>query len=200
MSDQSIKAPTTTNKILNPLLDYVGSKIRVKFRGDCLKQEKITFNHGKIVNIYIVYEIERSVNISSYPTLENCLFGAVKLTKHVDVDQYKYLGYGIGFDRKGSYSIGNKIGRNVIIFEVDMSLSPHIDNKKKDILILGKGPTQGLEHTLTVKKLSSINFTKEKIKFYLSLHYNGADSCLLMVQRLLNKKQKILELLHMNCT
>ena len=90
MSDESIKSPTTSNKILNPSLYYVGTKIRVKFNGDCLKQEKITFNHGKIVNIYIVYEIERSVNISSYPTLENCLFGAVKLTKQFDVDLYKY--------------------------------------------------------------------------------------------------------------
>ena len=63
----------------------------------------------KIVNIYIVYETEKSVNISSYPTLENCLFGAVKLTKHVDVDLYKYLGYGIGFDRKGFHSIGNEL-------------------------------------------------------------------------------------------
>ena len=78
MSDESIKPPTTSNKVLNPLVDYVGTKIRVKFNGDCLKQEKITFNHGKIVNIYIVYETERSVNISSYPTLENCLFGAMK--------------------------------------------------------------------------------------------------------------------------
>ena len=67
----------------------------VNFNGDCLKQEKFTFNHEKIVNIYIVYEIERSVNISSYPTLENCLFGAVKLTKHIDVDLYKYFEYGI---------------------------------------------------------------------------------------------------------
>ena len=68
-----------------------------------MKQESVTFNHKKIVNIYIVYEIEKSVNISSYPTLENSLFGAVKLTKHVDVDLYKYPGYGIGFDRKGTY-------------------------------------------------------------------------------------------------
>ena len=105
------------------------------------------------MNIYIVYEIGRSVNISSYPTLENCLFGAVKLTKHVDVDQYKYSGYGIGFDRKGSYSIGNEIGRNVIIFGVDMSSSPHIDNEKIHILILRKGPTQGLEHTMAAKKI-----------------------------------------------
>ena len=56
-------------KSFNHLVDYVGTKIRVKFNGDCLKQEKITFNQVKIVSIYIVYEIERSVNISSYPTL-----------------------------------------------------------------------------------------------------------------------------------
>ena len=86
MSDESIKPPSTSNKMLNPSVDYVGTKARVKFNGDCLKQEKITFNHGKIVNIYIVYEIQKSVNISSYPTLENCLFGEVKLTKHLDID------------------------------------------------------------------------------------------------------------------
>ena len=57
----------------------------------------------KIVNIYIVNEIDDYRNMSSYPTLENCLFGAVKLTKHIDVNLYKYSGYGIGFDRKGSF-------------------------------------------------------------------------------------------------
>ena len=71
------------------------------------KQEKITFNHGKIVNIYINYEIEKSENISSCPTLENRLFGAVKLIKNADIDLYKYSGYGVGFDRKGFFSIGN---------------------------------------------------------------------------------------------
>ena len=54
LSNESIKAPNTPNKILNPSLDYVHSKIRGKFRGDCLKQGNITFNHIKIVNIYIV--------------------------------------------------------------------------------------------------------------------------------------------------
>ena len=88
---------------LNPSLDYVGNKIRLKFNGDCLEQEKIIFNHGKIVNIYIAYELEKSVNISDYPMLENFLFGAVKLTKHVNIDQYKYSGYGIRFDRKGFF-------------------------------------------------------------------------------------------------
>ena len=114
--------------MLNPLLDYVGNKLRVKFNWDCLKQEKITFNHGKIVNSYIVCEIQKSVNISDYPTIEHCLFGSVKLTKHVDVDKYKYSGYGVGFERKGSYSIGDEIGRNVIILGVDMSSSSFIDN------------------------------------------------------------------------
>ena len=106
------------------------------------------------------------------------MFGAVKLRKHVDVDLYKYSGYGIRFDRKGSYSIGNKVGRNVIIFGVDMSSSLHIDNKKKDILILGKVPTQGLEHTLTAGKLYLINFTKENTKFCFSLHCDGVNSYL----------------------
>ena len=59
-----------------------------------------------------------------------------------------------------------------------MSSSAHVDNKKKDILILGKGPTQGLEHTLTAEKMYSINFNKGYTKFCLSLHYNGANSYL----------------------
>ena len=50
--------------------------------------------------------------------------------------------------------------------------------RKKDILILGKGPTQGLEHTLTAEKMYSINFTVTRKKFCLSLHYNGANSYL----------------------
>ena len=71
------------------------------------------------------------------------------------------------------FSIGDEVSRNVIIFGADMSSSPHIDNKKKDILILGQDPTQGLEHTLTAEKLYLINVSKENTKFCLSLHYNG---------------------------
>ena len=59
-----------------------------------------------------------------------------------------------------------------------MSSSAHIANKKKDILIPGKGPTQGSEYTLTAEKLYSINFTVTKKKFRLSLRYNGANSYL----------------------
>ena len=64
-----------------------------------------------------------------------------------------------------------------------MSSSAHIDNKKKDILVLGKGPTQGLEHTLTAEKMYSINFTVTKKKFCLSLDYNGANNYLFVNER-----------------
>ena len=200
LSDQSIKAPTTPNKVLNRSLDYAGSKIRVKLRGDCLKQEKITFNHGKIANIYIVYEIEESVNISSYPTLENCLFGAVKLTKHVDIDLYKYSGYGIGFDRKGSYSIGNETGRNVIIFGVDMSLSAKIDNRKKDILFSAKVLHKEKSIHSVQKNCILLTLIKKKQSLvWVSIIMEQIVIYLLMVQKLLNSKQKILKLIHMNC-
>ena len=59
-----------------------------------------------------------------------------------------------------------------------MNFSTHIGNKKKDILVLEKRPTQGLEHTFTAEKMYSINFTVTKNKFCLSLHYNGANSYL----------------------
>ena len=82
------------------------------------------------------------------PTLETCLFGAVKLTKNADIDKYKYSGDGIGFDSKGSFLFPDgSFPQNVIIFGADMSSSVHVDNKKKDILILGEGPTQLLDDT-----------------------------------------------------
>ena len=90
--DERIIYITTFNYSITPELSHYGTKARVKFSGSCLKQDKATYNHGTIVNIYIVYEISKNYNISSYPTLENSLFGAVSLTKHIDIDQYKYSG------------------------------------------------------------------------------------------------------------
>ena len=116
---------------------------------------------------------------SDDPKLKNYLFGAVTLTKKVDVDNYGYSGYGIGFDRKSSFSFPDGgFGQTVLIFEADMSSSVHVDNKNKDILVLGKGPTQGLKHTLTAEKMNSFNFTVTKKKFCLSSHYNRANSYL----------------------
>ena len=153
--------------------------------------------HSKnVVNISIVYEVGASGSNNSDPTLKNCLFGAVTLTKNADIDKYGYSGYGIGFDRRSSFSFpSGGFGQNVLIFGVDMSSSAHIDNKKKDILVLGKGPTQELEHTLTAEKMYSINFTVTKKKFCLNLHCNGENSYLFInVQKFINLKQKILRL------
>ena len=178
LSDESFKPPTTSDNSLTPSLDYHGNKISVKFKS-CLRQSnKLLYTHRKIVNIYIVYELGASTSHSSDPTTKNYLFGAVTLTKNADIEKYRYSGYGIGFDRRSSFSFpSGGFGQNVLIFGADMSSSIHIYNKK-DVLVLGRRPTQGLESTLTAEKMYSINFTVTKKKFCLSLHYNGANSYL----------------------
>ena len=104
------------------------------------------------------------------------MFGAFSLTKHADIFQHKYSGYGIEFDRKGELSFGNGFCRNCTTVGVNMSYSIQVNNKKKDILILGKGSAQGLDGTtLTAEKLNSINFTENNKTFRLNLHYNGAN-------------------------
>ena len=75
------------------------------------------------------------------------------------------------------YLVGS-VGKNGIIFGADMSSSVHIDNKRKDTLILGKGPTQELNHILTAETQCLINFTRPGIKFCFSLHDNGSSNCL----------------------
>ena len=179
ISNESIKPPTTSNNSFNPRLSYNDTKIKVQFTGSCLRQPKFKFTHKKVVNIYIVYELGAPSSHSSDPTIKNCLFGAVTLTENADIEKYEYSSFGTGFDRRSSFSfpVGG-FGQNVLIFGADMNSSIHIDNKKKDILVLGRGPTQGLESTLTAEKMYSINFTVTKKKFCLSLHYNGANSYL----------------------
>ena len=150
LSAESIKPLTTSNNEFNPILDYSGTKTRVWFDGCCLKQDKVTFNHGKIGNIYIVYKIIRIANINgnrnSNLTVQNALFAAVIFTKNAYVNKYKYSRYEIGFDNTSIFSFpGGRNDQNLIIFGVvDMNSSVHVDNKAKDILILEKGLKQGL--------------------------------------------------------
>ena len=178
LSDEKIDSVKTPNHSITRS-DYYGTETRVELNGSCFKQDSVTFNHGKVVNIYIVYEISKSINISNCLTLENCFFGVFSLTKNSDIDRYKVSGYGTGFDRHGRFSFpGIGLDRNTIVFEVNMSLSTKIDNREEDILILGKGLTQGLEHKLSAGKMYPINFTEHNQKFCLSLHYNGANSYL----------------------
>ena len=106
------------------------------------------------MNFYIVYELGASSSIDSDPALKNCLFGAVTLTKNADTEKYRYSAFGIGFDRRSSFSFPvDGFDQHLLILGVDTSCSVHIDNKKKDILVLGNGPTQGLESTLTAEKM-----------------------------------------------
>ena len=173
------------------MLVYDNARIKLSFIGYLLKQDKVTYNHGSIINIYIVYRLTPYVNTSGI-TLENCLFGAVKLTKNADSDKYKYSGYGIGFDSRGSFSHSSGgYGKNVIIFGADMSSSAHANNKR-NILVLGKDFIQGMDNTrINAEKIYSTNFTVANKKICLSLHYNG-DSSYLFVngKEIINFKAK----------
>ena len=92
LSDEKLDSITASNYKITPELSFYGTKKRVESNGSCLKQDKVTYNHGAIVNIYIFYEIDQNYSISSYPTIENCFFRAVSFTKNADIDQYKYSG------------------------------------------------------------------------------------------------------------
>ena len=104
LSAESIKPFPTSDNSITPLVVYYDYNIRVRFNGSILRQPNVTYTHGKVVNIYIVYELGASSSHNNDPTLKNCLFGAVTLTKNADIDKYGYSGYGIGFDRKSSFS------------------------------------------------------------------------------------------------
>ena len=109
-----------------------------------------------MVTIYIVYEIKLwPFTVDKDFASRKYLSRAVKLTKNADFDKYKYSGYGIGFDTRRTFpfSDGGGFGKNVIIFGVDMSSLVLISNKKNDILIPGKGLSDGLDDTtLTAEK------------------------------------------------
>ena len=182
MSDEKIMPPYRTSKILSPKLEWYNSRVKLKFKGTCLKQEyKAPFTPKNVLNFFIVYELGTwPRDLDSTFSLRGCLFGGVKLAKNADSDKYVYSGYGIGFDTRIEYSLPNgSVGKNITIFGVDISSCVDIDNKEKDILILGKGPTQGLnDTTLAAETQYSINFTRPGIKFCLNLHYNGSNSFL----------------------
>ena len=87
LSDESIKPPPTSDNSLTPLIDYYGYNIRVKFNGSILRQPKFSYTHQNVVNIHIVYKLAGSSSHSDDPTLKDCLFGAVTLTKNADIDK-----------------------------------------------------------------------------------------------------------------
>ena len=88
LHDTKIRAIVTTNYLLNPRISiYDMGKIRTKFNGSFLNRFPPKMPHRNVVNIYIVYEITSDYRDINYHTLENCLFGSVKLTKNADIDK-----------------------------------------------------------------------------------------------------------------
>ena len=156
LSNKKVSSTITSDYNQVPKVVYDNARIKLSFNADLLKQDKVTYNHGP--NIYIVYRLATLVNTSNV-TLENCLFGAVKSTKNADISTYKYSGYGIGFDSKGSFSHPNGgFGANVIIFGADISSSAHANNETRSILVLGKDFIQGIDNTTIYAEKMLIKF------------------------------------------
>ena len=161
-------------------MQYRNTRIFLQFTGDCLKQNKFTYSHGKVVNIYIVYRLSPHTTSRTDFTLKDCLFGAVELTKNSDPDKYQYSGYGIGFDSRDSFTHPDGHYRvNVIIFGCDLSNSSYANNRANNILFLVRSLVQELNgKTLYAERMYSPNFTVANKIIVLSLHYNGDDSYL----------------------
>ena len=107
------------------------------------------------------------------------MFGVISIVKNNDKKKHVYSGYRITFDSPGWWSFNNDTARNVIIFGVGNSSSSHSNNCKNKILMLGEGPTFGMNGKFgLLEKKFSINFTKANTKLCLSLHYNANNSYL----------------------
>ena len=164
------------------------TRMSVIFPGNYVKENKSLYPNKSVVNIYIFCKLNTiSSTRNTDFTIQNALFGNVKITKDTNSSHDKYVGYGICFDEGSSFSFGNIVNaKNVIIFGADMSFSSHARNKQNNIYVLGKdfiqgvttaGPTSG-ETTIYAEKVYKHNFTEPSKKFVLSLHYNGDNSYL----------------------
>ena len=126
-----------------------------------MKQNKLGYSRGKIVNLYIVYKLKNRRVDNPDLTVQNGLFGVVKITKNVNTSHYKYEGYGICFDSESCFRFGNRIdAKNVIILGVNTSNSSHSTNKTQNICVLGKDFVQVINNaTIYAKKIYKTNFT-----------------------------------------
>ena len=178
-SDMDAVSVATTD--LPSLVD--NGRMSVKFEGAYFKQTRfLRPNNNNVINIYIAYKIDAISNSRNTDyTLQNALFGGVKITKNAtDTSKHKYEGYGICFDEGGMFSMGNiNDGGDVLIFGVHENSVIYSINKANNIFIMGDGFVPGInDTTLYAEKNFSQNFTAVNKKFVLSLHYNGDDSYL----------------------
>ena len=105
----------------------------------------------QILNVYIVYNLDAwPQNLTNNFKFKNCLFRATNIVKNKDKEKYVHSGYGIEFDSAGSWSFDNDIARNVLIIGVDKSLWSYSDNRQNTFLVLGEGPTYGINWSFGV--------------------------------------------------
>ena len=132
MSEKNIKNITTLNKNFTPTFIDDRTLLHVKFNGHCLINKFP--DSVKVINLYNSYTLDPwSRDLNTIFTLNNCLFGSLKLTKNADPDKYKYSGCGIRFDSPSEFLLTDGgMGKNVVIFGADMSSSVYIDNKSNE--------------------------------------------------------------------
>ena len=169
-------------------------RMYVYLQGSHFQQNNVlTSNNDHVINtnvisIYTVYKLDiiASSRDTTF-TIQNALFGAIKITKNADNSKNNYKGYGICFDERSEF--GHTIteggfthttdARIVLIFGADMSFSVHATNRANNIYFMGTDLTQGIhDTTLYAEKNFYRNFTDFGKKFVLSLHYNGNNSFL----------------------
>ena len=120
-------------------------RIGIKFDKEPLAVEQSNYL-TKIGNVYIVYDLDAwPRNPPNHFKFKNCLFRATNIVKNSDKEKYVSSGYGITFDSACSWSFDNDFARNVVIFGVGNSSSSHSDHHKNNFLILGEGPTYGID-------------------------------------------------------
>ena len=168
LSNEKISSVSNSNDSVSKI-GYDNAKMKVKFNGNLLKQNKVTYNYGSIENIYVVYRLTPKINLGGIgPTLQNCLFGAVELAKMLILVNTNILDMVLGLIQEDVFHIRVEDMVEMLLFEAVLSSSTHSNIKTKSILVRGKDFIKGID----------TNFTVDNKKFCLSLHYNGDNSYL----------------------
>ena len=181
-SNENVLNSVQNTKNVAPDIKNITGQLYVSFNGNYFIQDPITISNN-VINIYCVYQLDpiSSTRDTTF-TIQNALFGAIKIIKNADTSKYNYKGYHICFDEGGTFLKGNiNNGTNVVIFGVHESSLVHANNKANNIYVMDDLFVQGInDTTLYAEKIYSQNFTQSSKKFILSFHFNGNGSYLFL--------------------
>ena len=153
----------------------------MKYDGGCLEQEKITFHHRNIVNVYIVYEKEFWPNdLGTDFKLENTILGVLSRLRILILIRILMLGMILDLIHMNFFLLSHGSGfcENVIMFGVDNSTSVHVDNRKKSILVLCKSLKDKLDGSKIKADAEYFYFSEQRKIIFLILHCNWSNSFL----------------------